>query len=170
MAVYGFVIRQSRNLRNIDTIKLLYTSLVRPKLEFASIIWSQYYAINVNAIEKIQKKMLTYLFFRKFNYYTVQVPYVELLSMFDLQQLSLRRATASILYIRKLVRGEVDDVNIMGKINFVVPRSTTRSRALFYIPHCRTNYTLNSPVNSMIQSYNRVARFLRFGNFVHSKK
>ena len=39
-----------------QTLKLLYTSLVRPHLEYAVSIWSSWYKTDIKILERIQKK------------------------------------------------------------------------------------------------------------------
>ena len=53
----GFIIRTSRYFRSIETVVLLYVSLVRSKLEYASVVWSPHYNQHIEAIEKIQHKI-----------------------------------------------------------------------------------------------------------------
>jgi hypothetical protein len=43
-AMLGFIRRLSLEFRDPYTLKSLYTSLVRPKLEYASSVWSPFYA------------------------------------------------------------------------------------------------------------------------------
>jgi len=51
----GFIKRWSKEFNNPFVLKSLYTSLVRPNLEYASQVWSPFYKIHINRIEAIQK-------------------------------------------------------------------------------------------------------------------
>jgi hypothetical protein len=44
-AMLGFIRRLSLEFRDPYTLKSLYTSLVRPKLEYASCVWSLFYDV-----------------------------------------------------------------------------------------------------------------------------
>jgi hypothetical protein len=50
-AMLGFIRRLSLEFRNPYTLKSLYTSLVRPKLEYASYVWSPFYDVRVDKVE-----------------------------------------------------------------------------------------------------------------------
>ncbi|VEN35101.1 unnamed protein product [Callosobruchus maculatus] len=61
----GFVIRNGRQF-SISVLKLLYTSYVRSKLEYGVLIWYPYYVTHISQIERVQRKFLKYLYFKKF--------------------------------------------------------------------------------------------------------
>jgi hypothetical protein len=53
-AMLGFVKRLSREFRDPYTLKTLYVSLVRPKLEYASCVWRSFYGAHIDRIERVQ--------------------------------------------------------------------------------------------------------------------
>ena len=57
-AVLGFVKRCAREFVDPYIIKLLYISLVRLILNYASIIWNSYYRCHSDSIESVQKQFL----------------------------------------------------------------------------------------------------------------
>ena len=59
--VRGFLHRNFKNCP-IHVKKQCYETLVRPILEYASIVWSPYYAQNVNKIESVQCRMARLVF------------------------------------------------------------------------------------------------------------
>ena len=59
-AVFGFVKRWAREFIDPYITKLLYISLVRPILEYASIIWNPYYRCHSDSIESVQKQFLLF--------------------------------------------------------------------------------------------------------------
>jgi hypothetical protein len=48
----GFIRRISLEFRDPYTLKSLYTSLVRPKLEYASGVWNPFYDVRVDRVEE----------------------------------------------------------------------------------------------------------------------
>jgi hypothetical protein len=52
-AMLGFIRRLSLEFRDPCTVKSLYTSLVRPKPEYASSVWSPFYNVHVDRVERV---------------------------------------------------------------------------------------------------------------------
>lgn len=54
----GFVLRYCKYFRNIHTLKLPYCAIVRPHLEYGSVVWSPYQESQCIHIERIQHRLL----------------------------------------------------------------------------------------------------------------
>lgn len=54
----GFVIRNARDFDNAFVVKIVFTTLVRSKLEAASIVWNPHEVTYALLLEKIQKTFL----------------------------------------------------------------------------------------------------------------
>ena len=54
-------IRQCRDFQDVDTRKLLYCSIVRPKLEYASELWSPYTAKHKLLLENVQPRAIKFI-------------------------------------------------------------------------------------------------------------
>lgn len=65
----GFIMRMSKDFTNIRCIKTLYTSLVRPILEYASTIWSPFRVMHTQSIKPCQKRFTRFLFFKSHTQY-----------------------------------------------------------------------------------------------------
>jgi hypothetical protein len=59
-AMLEFIRRLSFEFRDPYTLKSLYTSLVRPKLEYASCVWSLFCYVRVDKIERMQRQPIRY--------------------------------------------------------------------------------------------------------------
>ena len=95
---------------------------------------------------------------REYGYYPWLYPTNFLLGMLGFNSLSLRREACAATHFFRLLRGSVENSDILEKINFYVPNDYRRQRhhRLFYLPACRTNLQMISPVGRGIQLLNRI--------------
>lgn len=54
----GFIVRNTKSFTDTNSLRSLYASLVRPKLEYCSIVWSPFYQYKINSIENVQRRFL----------------------------------------------------------------------------------------------------------------
>ena len=88
--------------KNIWTLLKLYTTYVRPKLEYATCVWSPYLKKDIAKIESIQKRFTKYAFLRS------QIPfssYNDRLLKINIKSLQYRRIVfnnnnKSVIFIR----------------------------------------------------------------------
>jgi hypothetical protein len=72
LTMLGFLKTNGTNaFKNIDCLKLLFTTFIRSKPEYCCLIWSPYYDTHIAALEKIQRKFCKYLYFVKHGHYPV---------------------------------------------------------------------------------------------------
>jgi len=170
----GLVTRNSTDL-SLNSLKLLYCSLVRSLLEYASVVWSPYHQIHIAALESVQKKFLRVVAWR-FNidihtdtqnlYY---INYEPVLSRLAVHTLESRRAQSSIYFLYKLLLGNIDCNQLLNLINFSITRRT-RNNDFFYIPSNSTNYAMHNPLTRMCRLYNEYDLHPFKFKFPHFKK
>jgi hypothetical protein len=53
----GFVLRSAKEFGDVVTLKLLYITYVRSKLEYASLVWSPIHNIYIAQLERVQRRL-----------------------------------------------------------------------------------------------------------------
>ena len=100
LAMLGFIKRLSNEFHDPYTIKSLYMSLVRSRLEYACCVWQPFYEVHVSRIERIQEKFVKYALRRLGWDITRDLPpYTHRCMLLSLDTLKMRRDTARILFI-----------------------------------------------------------------------
>ena len=105
------MIRKSFRYPTLETIKLLYCSLVRPHLEFAICSWCPYFEKDIYEIEKIQHRA-TKLIPNLRN-----LEYEQRLSILGLTNLKTKRIRRDLIQMYKLIN-KMELVNFKNGINF----------------------------------------------------
>ncbi|RLU15201.1 hypothetical protein DMN91_012195, partial [Ooceraea biroi] len=118
----GFVNRACKFFSNVGTLRLLYCSLVRPLLEYASIVWAPYLVYQCDMIERIQHRFLRRVSFRllrPMNFFDHDYDYLHrelgLLSLRD------RRTQADLVFVRNIISGRIDCPDLLECIGLHVP-------------------------------------------------
>ena len=114
-------------------VQNLYSTLVRPHLEYACEVWSPHLKKDIKKVEQVQKfglRMCT----KRWN-----ADYLELLSLFNIPSLRDRRLYLSLCTMYKIINELVD-----FPINVFIPKPPTHLRSsgltsLFVQPFARTN-------------------------------
>jgi hypothetical protein len=60
VAMLAFIRRLLLEFRDSYTLKSLYTSLVRPKLVYAGLVWKPFYDGRVDRVERVQRRFIRY--------------------------------------------------------------------------------------------------------------
>lgn len=167
----GFVIRSSHFFRDINTITLLYNTFVRTKLEYASTIWHGHTKDQTDSIEKVQKRFLRYLYYRKHGVYPHYsrhpVRTRDMLSEFNILSLQHRRDVADAVLLYRICNNLVDSPEILSLLNFHIPSRRTRQKKLFSNPTLSPSRIV-SPINRIITLYNNLNDLLDLDIFTMS--
>ena len=159
LKIYGFIYRNCREFRNIETLRMLYIACIRSKLEYASLIWDPLYITYIHILEKVQRKCLKFLaFIADGNYPPRDCDHSLLLDRFLLNSLETRRFIVSIKFLFCLLKGKIDSSYLVGKIFFIVPRVNSRCSLTFYVSTCRTNILYKAPVQNICNKFNLICR------------
>lgn len=125
----GFIIRTSKDFKQIDSIRTLYMSYVNSVLSFGSVIWNPQYDVYIGKIEKIQDHFLKYLCYKFYlnGNLTLIKQNLRLLSLED------RRQMYDIKFAHKILNNMIDSTPIINLLNFNIPSYNTRNKFFFFI-------------------------------------
>lgn len=146
----GFIFRCGKYFSSQQSIRLLYSSLVRNRLEYCSSVWNPCYS---NKIERVQKKF-TRMFYFKFSIAHPRPPYDVRLRHLKLHSLETRRLENDEIMLFKLVHNNVDS-SLRDKITFRQPTRSTRLNSAFYLPTMITNYQMNAPIYRLQRNHDQ---------------
>lgn len=152
----GFVLRNSRKFKCKRTLVVLFTSFVRSKLDYCSVVWSPYYVKYIHMAENIQIKFVKIANFILTKQITSSSDYLQNLAAFNLLSLYNRRIYFSILYLYKILNNLFCDNFTLNKLDICVPTTKTRhiNNKTFSFPTATRNYELRSPIYTMSKYYN----------------
>lgn len=155
-AMFAFLRRNSKEFSDVYTLKLLYTSLVRSKLEYACIIWYPYCSTHISRVERVQHKFIKYAL-HSITFLDPPPSYIDRCRFIQLKTLENRRTFLSQLFIYKIIRGFVDCPDLLRLISFHIPPRILRNNCIFYDPVHRTNYSSNELVSRALREFNRIS-------------
>lgn len=153
LRMLGFILRVSKSFKNPASLISLYNSFVRSHLEFASIIWNPMYQKYIIRLEKVQIKFINHLNYR-FNRNLHYENYDTSLSHYKLIKLSSRRCISYLIFLHKLLNGNIDSSFVLEQLQFNIRQYNSRSLNLFYANTFNTNYASNSPIRQIQNNYN----------------
>ena len=168
-SVLGFIRRHGSVFTDVYALKSLYCTLVRSILEYASPIWSPYYAAHVITIERVQEKFVRFVLrMLPWNDPENLPPYPDRCQLIGLESLSARRVKAQRLFVFDVVGGVIDCPALLEQIPFNVPPRRFRNSNLLAVHYHRTNYGFNNPLDACIRLFNEVTNEFDF-NMSRSK-
>jgi hypothetical protein len=125
--------------------------LVVPIIEYASTVWSPFYEVHIESLEKVQRRFTRFVFI-KFHY-----PYVDYhsrLTQLNMLSLRKRRLVHDQMLLYSIVRDQVSIqssiINVSYRANF-----SRRSKDVFYEKTWTLNTANFAPLPRLIRGYNR---------------
>lgn len=152
----GFLKRNSTDFKDPYTLKAIYSSIVRPILEYCSVVWNPIALKNINRIERVQKNFLRFALRRFFHDATIRVSYKSKCLLLGMQSLELRRKMFGIMFIRDLLCSSLDCENLLRHINIYAPQRALRARPLLFDDRHHTLYGTREPISLCSNFFNSV--------------
>ena len=154
-SVLGLMKRYAKEFNDPYITKLLYTSLVRPILEYASIVWCPRYDCYCIAIESIQKQFLLFCLRGLGWDYTNLPSYKSRLKLINLPSLNSRRTMLNVSFIFNLINGDTECEFLFNKLNFNVPFRESRNYFPLKLQYFTLNYLNYEPFRAACVDFNK---------------
>lgn len=169
-SVLGFIKRWAKEFNDPYVTKQLYTSLVRPILEYGSIIWDPTYNVHINTVESVQKQFLLFCL-RGLHWNTQNLPsYNSRLALIKLPTLKSRRTMLNVTFVLNLIKGNVSSQFLLSNICFNVPSRPTRNFLPLSIQVYRANYANWDPLIRIFSDFNKYYKFVDYSQSLNSVK
>ena len=150
--IVGLLYRRYSQHSNSQVLVKLYTSLVRPHMEYAASVWDPHHVCDITRIEGVQKFALR-MCCKQWD-----AGYSDLLNMFDLPSLENRRLYLKLCQLFKIVH------NLCHYPPGTVALRTTPSHAtrslMLQQPFTRTNSLFHSFVPESIRKWNNLPNYV----------
>ena len=115
----GMIKRTCTNQCDQKTLLILYKSLVRSQLEYASQVWSPYTKEKITALERVQRRATKFIL-------KTDLSYPERLVKLKLLPLEYRREMLDLCFFFKCLKGYID-FNVLSYVNFKTPKYNIRN-------------------------------------------
>ena len=118
----SFTLFKSIKSHNTNILIQLFSTFVRPLVEFSSSVFNPYYIKDIDAIEKVQKQFLE-LVYKRCNFGREPPPYNKLLELYKLESLECRRLKTDLTLFHKYMIGQI---SLPNQSAFKIVKTKTR--------------------------------------------
>jgi hypothetical protein len=151
----GFIFRSCADFKSPKTLITLFNSLIRSRLEYCSTIWSPQYKKYKKSIEKLQKKLVKFMFHKKMiQPQPEEYDYLNCCEILNIETLEKRRIMLDLKFLVRSLKNEVDTQTFLHNFNFSVPQRATRQGTQFTPHGFRTEAGKNSVFNRLMNLFN----------------
>lgn len=137
----GFINRTCRDFPDPSTFKALYNTIVRPKMEYATPIWTPHTDQEMKSLESVQNRFLRLFAYKQGQpMHWTDHDYDPIRTRFNISTLESRRKYNDALLLYKTWNGFIDCPDLLSKFRLRVPTRQLRSSDLFAVDRHRSNY------------------------------
>ena len=138
------LLRRNLNIGSEDLRQKAYSTLVRPLLEYSGTVWDPYTLVNIDKLEKVQRRAARYVCRRYHNTSSVS----DMLDHLQWQTLRERRIRSKLLMMHKITHNHV----AIDKTKHLSPRQNRSSRNFNILAYRQITSTSNYHKHSFFAS------------------
>jgi hypothetical protein len=155
LRLVGFILRTTVDFRDPASTLSIFNALIRSRMEYASCIWNPHQLNHSLLLEKIQKKIVRALFFRKLIPNSPEeFNYQQCCLALNINSLAKRRKLNDIKLVLQSFSNQVDTETFIQNFNISVPSRTVRNFQLFIPSRAKTDLGKFSVFNRAITAFN----------------
>lgn len=167
-SVLYFIKRWSKEFKDPYVTKNLFTSLVRPILEYCSVVWDPQYILYIKSIESVQKQFLLFCLRHLQWDPTVHLPpYRSRLALIKLPTLKSRRTVSNVTFFINLLQGKIDSIFLLSQIAINIPGRQLRFYEPLHLKFHRRNYMNFDPIQRVCSEINEFYADIDFADKVN---
>ena len=153
--MWGFIIRNTKLFTNTNSIRLLYLTLVRSVLMYASTIWRSNLKFNIERLERVQHKVLRHLAYRSGNpMHGFDHDYTTVSRTYGLPTILSSMVASDNLFTFKVISNLINCEELKSLLPLSEPRYTLRHNQPFYPIVPITRYAENNPIFRLCVCFN----------------
>jgi hypothetical protein len=155
MCMLGFIKRRAKEFNSPYLTKMLFCSVVRPILEYGSIIWNPNQEAYFKKIESVQKQFLLFAL-KNLGWSSYHLPpYQHRLLLINMTSLASRFELASCLFTFDLLRNNINCPILREKI--VINTNSKNLRNTLFLSEVMTKDSIifNDTINLAIRNFNK---------------
>ena len=149
--------RNSKDFTELPTLRILFVTFVRPKLENASVVWSPNYNIHIVSLEKVQSRFFKSSIFILEGKSPIRGAPQELFSnKFEMSSLVRGRPMSSVILLYKIINNNINCACFTLFLKCRIPKLNSRNNNVLMLPTSRRNILETFPMYQMCLSYNKI--------------
>jgi hypothetical protein len=157
LKMLGLIQYTTFSFSTLDSLLVLYSTLVRSKTEYAYVVWNSITITDSAKLEKIQRKFVRYTRFFNGMY---DYKYEDILVRLNFLTLHLRRRHLDAIFLINVFKGKISCSFVFDTVSLHIPNRSVTDYSTFTV-HC--NFKVSPPARC-VSAANAVCRSIDIFN------